>query len=215
VTAITGRAKRRETRGCAPEMHFRRRKLPIGDTGHGRAEAAQPGGTGAVASPRRSGSSGSPTAGVRLHSRAVGGSRTRTALVALALCAGLPQPALADDPPDGVALVDSCGTYVRMREGAEGYQASQLERTRLCSDLLWTAAEELKAQVLDPGDRPPNVRKEYVRCEVDPRPMGPHQSVRVAYHYLTRHPERLHLPARELAGDALRATFRCEPATGE
>ena len=52
-----------------------------------------------------------------------------------------------------------------------------------------------------------------MRCATDPRPMGPHQSVRVAYYYLTRHPERLHLPARELARDALRTVFGCERAT--
>jgi len=128
------------------------------------------------------------------------------------LGAALAIPAAAEDAPDGVALVDSCGTYVRMREGAESYQASQLERTRLCSDLLWATAEELKAHVLDSGDRRPTKRGEYVRCELDPRPMGPHQSVRVAYRYLTEHPELLHLPARRLARDALLTAFGCEPA---
>lgn len=138
----------------------------------------------------------------------------RSAIFAIAfLGAAFARAATPEDPPDGVALIDSCGTYVRMREGAESYRASQLERTRLCSDLLWTAAEELKSLVLGADDRRPSTRQEYVRCKLDPRPMGPHQSVRVAYRYLSEHPELLHLPAKQLARDALHTAFGCEPAT--
>jgi len=139
---------------------------------------------------------------------------TRSAVfAAVVLAAASASPAAPENAPDGVTLVDSCGTYVRMREGTESYQASQLERTRLCSDLLWATAQELKGQVLGSGDRRPSTRGEYVRCELDPRPMGPHQSVRVAYRYLTLHPELLHLPAQQLARDALRSAFGCEPVT--
>jgi len=139
---------------------------------------------------------------------------TRLSLLATAwLSACLAHPVTAQKPPDGVALVDSCGTYVRMREGAESYQASQLERTRLCSDLLWAAAEALKARTLGAGDQIPTARREFVRCATDPRAMGPNQSVRVAYRYLTEHPERLHFPAEQLAKEALESAFGCEPAT--
>jgi hypothetical protein len=110
-----------------------------------------------------------------------------------------------------VALVDSCGTYVRMREGSEGYQPSQIERTRLCSDLLWAAAGELKGQVLGEGERRAPGRGDPVRCALDPQPMGPHQSVRIAYRYLSDHPERLHFPADQLAREALRDAFGCAP----
>ncbi|MDH3686781.1 MAG: Rap1a/Tai family immunity protein [Myxococcales bacterium] len=140
--------------------------------------------------------------------------RTRLSLLAIALLsASHAHPLAAQKPPDGVALVDSCGTYVRMREGAESYQASQLERTQLCSNMLWAAAEALKARALGADETVPTARREFVRCATDPRAMGPHQSVRVAYRYLTEHPERLHFPAEQLAKEALETGFGCEPAT--
>ena len=46
---------------------------------------------------------------------------------------------------------------------------------------------------------------------LDPAPIDPKQSVRVGYKYLSDHPERLHLPASQLAREALETAFRCQP----
>ena len=181
------------------------------DTRGARIEAAP----GASPDPRWAASDSSGAA-IRLHSAPVGTRRGRSILLAIALLsAAVTDSAGSKEPANGVALVDSCGTYVRMREGAESYRASLIERTQLCSNLLWTAAEDLKARALGPTDRLPTARRDYVRCETDPRQMGPHQSVRVAYRYLSEHPEQLHLPAEQLAREALRSAFGCTVASDD
>lgn len=141
-----------------------------------------------------------------------GGWRT-AALVLAYLTLATASAAAAGDDPDGVALADSCGTYVRAREGTESYQPSQLERGRLCADLLWDAVAALKKRVVRPGERRPRGTAA-LTCSLDPAPVGPHQAVRVAHRYLETHPERLHLPARALADEALLEAFGCEPAPG-
>jgi hypothetical protein len=127
-------------------------------------------------------------------------------------------PGLASDvshagTANGVVLVDSCGTYVRVREGAGDAEIAGLfERTRLCSDVMWEASEELVARVSKTARELRFRQLEPIRCTLDPSPVDPHQSVRIGYKYLSDHPERLHLEARLLAREALADAFGCEVA---
>ena len=187
----------------------------MGDTGHGQVNGVQRVREGAAAGPRPGVTCGSPPRALPLHSTAVRGFLVCCAGLVAAIALLGADGAATEDAPDGVALVDSCGTYVGMREGGASYSAAQLERTRLCSDLLWQTAEALKARVIGAGERPRRGNEDPVRCALDPTPMGPHQSVRVAHRYLTLHPERLHLPAAQLASEALLDAFGCEAAGGE
>ena len=139
-------------------------------------------------------------------------------LLAAAALLAASAPASAAEP-DGVALADSCGTYVRMREGGSGDGAglsSLLARTTLCTDRMWQAAGDLKARLALTDRALRAQRLQAVRCEVDPSPVGPQQAARVGHRYLSHHPERLHLPPERLAWEAMLAAFVCEEsAPGE
>ncbi len=136
----------------------------------------------------------------------------RNALVVLVATALPVAPTLAAEP-DGVALADSCGTWVHMREGgSEGASGlgGLLERTKLCTDRMWQAAGDLKARLALPDRALRAQQLQKVRCEHDPSPVGPQQAARIGHRYLSHHPERLHLPPERLAWEALLRAFGCE-----